>query len=354
MNTSATQKYKSLKEFKNHEQIIALNDKASGLRGFIAIHSTALGPALGGTRIFPYKSRRHALKDVLRLSWAMTNKCAIAGLKFGGGKGVIIANPGQKNIRRILKAYAQKVSELNGKFHTGEDVGLSEADVQYMLNFCPFFIGKSRLAGDPSPHAGLSAFLCAEVALKYKLGSGVKDKTFAIKGLGKTGSELARLAYKAGANVIVADLDQKKITAFKKKFPKTKSVPVSKIQKQICDVYAPCAMGDDINFKVSKTIPAKIICGTANNQLVSPQEAEILFKRGVLWVPDYLANAGGLINVSSELWPGGHVKAQVLATINRLKNTLIQILKTSDQTKKNPGIVAGLLVQKFIKRHSSK
>jgi leucine dehydrogenase len=346
-----TGRYSHLKEFKNHEQVISLDDADSGLKGFIAIHSTAIGPALGGTRIFPYKSQMYALKDVLRLSWAMTYKCAIAGVKFGGGKGVIIANPKQKNLRKILRVYAQKVNELKGKFHTGEDVGLSEANVQYMLKFSPYFIGKSHLAGDPSPYAGLSAFLCAQVALNYKLGSGVKGKTFAVKGVGKTGSEFAKLAYKAGAKVIISDIDSSRVKYLLRKFPGMRAVSPTQIQKQQCDVYSPCAMGDDVSLSTAKKIQTSIICGTANNQLSGPEVAEALYKRAILCVPDYLANAGGLIDVSAELWPGGFTKPKVIATIQKLKTTLKAVLTKSDKAHKNPNLEAGLLAEQFIEKN---
>jgi leucine dehydrogenase len=350
-----TPKYKLLPEFKNHEQVIELNDPSSGLKGFIAIHNTTLGPALGGTRIFPYESKLQALKDVLRLSHAMTYKSAIAGLKFGGGKGVIIADPKDKNIKKILRAYAEKISELKGRFHTGEDVGLSEDDVQYLLKFSPYFIGKSNQAGDPSPYAALSAFFCIKVALKNKFGSEkIKGRTFAIKGVGKTGGELARLIYKEGGNVIVSDIDQAKTKKLTLDMPKITVVPTSEIQKQVCDVYAPCAMGDDIKLSDVKNIKAAIICGTANNQLTTPEVAESLFKNGIIHIPDYIANAGGLIDVSAELWKGGFSKRRVLKTIKNLRPVLTKILSESKKTSKNPDVEASIIAEKNFTQHGHK
>lgn len=342
-----TQNYKLLPEYNNHEQIIELNDKLSGLRGFIAIHNTTLGPALGGTRVFPYKSRGKALKDALRLSHAMTYKCAIAGLRFGGGKGVIIADPKQKDIKIILKAYAEKIAQLHGKFYTGEDVGLSEADVQYMLKFSRYFIGKSDQAGDPSPFAALSAFLCIQTALERVYGSGkIRGRSFAIKGVGKTGSELARLLYNAGGHITIADIDKEKVTKMLKKYPKMKSVSADKIQLIPCDVYSPCALGDDINPQTAKTIGAKIICGTANNQLADAKTAKALFERGIVHVPDYIANAGGLVDVSAELWKGGYSKSRVLKAIKSLKPILDEVLVMALKKRTNPDLVANAEAEK--------
>jgi len=349
------QNYRLLPEYKNHEQIIELNDKASGLKGFVAIHNTTVGPALGGTRVFPYKNESQALKDVLRLSQAMTYKCAIADLKFGGGKGVIIADPKQKNIRAILKAYAEKISELHGKFYTGEDVGLSEADVQYMLKFCPYFIGKANQAGDPSPYAGLSAFLCIQISLKQVFGSDkIKGRTFAIKGVGKTGSVLAALLYNAGGRVAIADIDKAKIKKMLKKFPKMTAVSTGSILKQACDVYAPCALGDDISLKQVKSIKAKIICGTANNQLTDSKTAKALFDRGIMHVPDYISNAGGLIDVSAELWKGGYSKKRVLEAIKKLQPVLDEILTKSRKTQINPDMVANAVAERNFQKYSHK
>ena len=351
---SVTQKYKTLPEFDNHQQIVELNDPISGLKGFIAIHNTTLGPALGGTRIFPYKSKLLALKDVLKLSHAMTYKCAIAGLPFGGGKGVIIADPNDKNILKKLKSYATAVNQLKGLFHTGEDVGLSEKQVQYMLKFSPHFIGKSNLAGDPSPFAGESAFLCTKVALKHLTGSDdLTDKIVAIKGVGKTGSALAKHLCKNGAKVFVTDINIKAVKALIKECPKITAVTLQKLMDIQADIYCPCAMGNDINKQSIKKIKAKLIVGTANNQLENIGLAKKLQQLGIMHIPDYVANAGGLIDVADELLPGGYKLNRVEKNIKKLQNTLWDILKTSAETHSNPDFVANEKAEKKIPQKPS-
>lgn len=353
MNKKDTKKTTRIFNPYKHESIIRLHDPVSGLEGYIGIHNTALGPALGGTRIFPYKSKKAALKDVCKLSRAMTYKCAISGLKFGGGKGVIIANPESPSIKKVLRAYAEKIKKLGGKFYTGEDVGLNESEVQYMLKFSPFFIGKSHQAGDPSPYAAFSAFNAIQIALKYACKDpGLKHKRVAIKGVGKTGSELARLLYKKGAVITVADIDQKKILELQKELPGIKIASVKEIRELEGDIYSPCAMGDDIDKKAAAKMRVKIICGTANNQLASPEVAEILHKRKILFIPDYIANAGGLINVSAELWPGGYSKNKVLNKITQLKKSLAEILRLVKKTGKNPSFIANNLAHEFVARHA--
>jgi glutamate dehydrogenase/leucine dehydrogenase len=309
--------------------------------GFIAIHNTNLGPALGGTRIFPYKNIQAACEDALRLSKAMTYKCAIAGVPFGGGKGVVMASPNRKNIKEVLKRYAQTISKLKGIFHTGEDVGLSEENVQYMLKFSPYFIGKSHLAGDPSPFAAQSAFLCAQVASKFVFGSEKMDqKIVTLKGAGKTGSALASLFAASGAKVYVADINPRAIKTLMQKSPSIVGVTTDELLKIKSDIYAPCALGNDIHKDNIKKIKADLIVGTANNQLHDHSIAETLHKQGMLHVPDYVANAGGLINVADELLPGGYNKKRVEQNIEKLKTTLEEILKTSRKKNTDPDSIA--------------
>lgn len=340
--------YHSWPEYKNHEKIIPLSDKTSGLKGFIVVHNTNLGSALGGTRIYPYKSMSLALKDALLLSRAMTYKCAIAGMPFGGGKGVIIANPKQKNIKKILQAYAKEVEKLKGLFRTGEDVGMTGDYVEYMSRFSKYFIGQEHLAGDPSPYAAHSAFLSLKIALKqvYK-NSSIKGRTFAIKGLGKTGSCLAEYLIKEGGFLWVSDIDMEKSRNFEKKYGQ-QNVRISSPEK-ICmapaDVYVPCAMGNDINENLAKKIKFKIVVGTANNQLSGKDTAKILQERGILHIPDYVSNAGGVINVANELLPGGYKKSRVLYKINKMKNVLEKILQISKKQNKSPDLVADRLAE---------
>lgn len=342
---------KNLSEFSGHEQVKIFRDPSTGITSYISIHSTALGPALGGTRVYNYSKNLDGLRDALKLSRAMTYKCAIAGMPFGGGKAVIVADPNQKNIFSVLKFHAQNVSKLKGQFYTGADVGLTQEYVEYLGKHCPYIIGTKNSAGDPSPFAGISAFLCAGSALKRLYGSSSsRGKTVVIKGVGKTGKKLAELFYLDGAKVIVADIDPKAVKNLQKKFPKIKAVDVKDIYDIACDIYSPCAMGNEISPDTINSLKAKIICGTANNQLASDDLGEILFRRGILHIPDYLANAGGLINVANELLPGGYRKERVEQSLKELKATCDKILEQSQNKNKNPLKIANLLAeQKFTK-----
>jgi leucine dehydrogenase len=346
--------FRNLSEFDNHSLVVDLGKpKNSSIRGFVAIHNNKLGPALGGTRVFNYKTENQALKDVLRLSRAMTYKCAIAGLPFGGGKGVIIADPATTDMQKVLKEYALQIKKLAGRFYTGEDVGLSESQVQYMLQFSPYFIGKTGFAGDPSKYAALSVFLCIQVALKRVFGtSEISGRSFAIKGVGKTGSELAWFLAKSGGKVYVSDLDATKIALLSKLDPKIKGVDVTEIQSKKVDVYAPCALGNDLDLETVKKLRVKIVAGTANNQLASDTVSNWLYQADILHVPDYIANAGGLINVADELLSGGYNKSRVLKNINKLKKTLQAVLDESAKIKENPDIIADQMAEEILKKGS--
>lgn len=334
-------------EFSNHEEVIDLSESGEpGLSGFIAIHNTKLGPALGGTRVYPYKTSRLALDDALKLSRAMTFKCAISGVPFGGAKGVIIASPDDPNIKNILAAYSRQVGKLAGKFYTGEDVGLKEGDVAYMLKFSPYFIGKEDGAGNPSKYAAMSAFLCLKEALEYVFGSdSCIERTFLIKGVGKTGLEMARLILEDGGIVTIAEVNGEALKRSLEKYPNLKSVSPDEIISLEADAYVPCAMGGDINNESLNQIKAKIICGTANNQLASEEIGNKLLEMGITYVPDYIANAGGLINVSSELLPGGHNRADVDERIKKLRLILRNILEISKKERKSPQIVSDNIVK---------
>ena len=331
----------------NYEFILPLSNIHKQLRGYIVLHNTALGPALGGTRIFPYRNTKAALEDGLRLAKAMSYKCAISGLPFGGGKGVIITDPKSRDIRKTLQLYAEAVNTLKGKFYTGEDVGLSEENVQYMLQFSPYFIGKSHLAGDPSPYAAKSAFLAGQLASKKVFKSAkLEGRTVAIKGAGKTGSALAKLYAQHKANVFVDDLDMLRVKLLTSSFPNIRKA-TKPIETMEADIYAPCALGNDITKKNIGKIKAKIIAGTANNQLESPEVAEILFKRGIVYIPDYISNSGGLINVAGELLPKGYNVKTVEHTIEKVIKNLEKLLSISEKHHISPLEISNHLAEQM-------
>ena len=341
--------FKKLKGFNNHKLVIKIKDKSAGLKGFIAIHNDSLGlPAVGGTRMFPYKSEKDALIDVLKLSRAMTYKCAMAKVPHGGAKGVIIGNPKKDKTEKLLKAYAKAVNSLKGEFYTGEDVGIEQNDVNIMLKFSDYFIGRPEFAGDPSPYAALSTFYSIQSAVNfiYKKSS-LDGLKIAIKGLGKTGGELVNLLYKAFATIYVSDIDKTALTRIKRKFPKVKITDNKKIHTLPVDVYSPCAMGDEFSMKNVSKIKARIICGAANNQLADNKAGDWFFKHNIIYVPDYVANSGGLINVVDELAKDGYKRGRVLVRINEVKNMVRKILTLSLRTNKSPHIIADVIAESY-------
>lgn len=322
-------------EFDNHHLVISLSEKKSGLHGFIAIHSTKKGVAVGGTRYWAYSSEKEAVRDVLNLSRAMTYKCALARVPYGGAKGVIIADSKQSK-GKVLETYAQRINLLNGSFHTGEDVGINEKDILLLAKKSRFIIGRPGVAGDPSPWAARGVFYAMEAGLKFLFGnSQVQGRTFAIKGLGKVGGELCRLIFKHGGSVIGAEIDQKRLHEMRRRFPKMRVVSPANIHKQNVDVYAPCALGNEFSQKTIAELKCSMICGGANNQLSSSEAGKLLQKKGVLYIPDYLANAGGLINVVAELDRKGYSKKRVEIKVKRIAQTTRIVLDLAQKYKKS-------------------
>ncbi|OGG57352.1 hypothetical protein A2853_02430 [Candidatus Kaiserbacteria bacterium RIFCSPHIGHO2_01_FULL_55_17] len=330
--TSKTFLFESYPEFDNHESVTFIHDESSGMRGFIAIHNTNIGSAVGGTRFWYYPNEEEALRDVLRLSRAMTYKCALAGVPYGGGKAVLMApEPVSKLNDAYLAAYAERLNTFDCPFHTGEDVGLSEENVRVLAKRAPScIIGRPEVGGLPSRWAALSVFCAMKAAMQESFGSeSFERKTVAIKGLGNVGSELCRLVSEAGASVIAAEVNAERVRATKKAFPKIKIVPHLEIATTHADIYAPCAMGNEFDEASVPKLSCSIICGAANNQLASPQVGALLHGRGILYVPDYVANAGGLINVVDELHPGGYSRERVETSVGRIRDTVHDIIVQS-------------------------
>lgn len=351
MITASDKKYLLDKRgYDNHEAVYKITDESCGLKAFISIHNTNLGAAVGGTRMVDYNSENEALEDVLRLSRAMTYKCALAGIKNGGGKGVIIGNSQKEKTPELIRAYAKAVGELNGKFYTGEDVGISKSDVQdVMLKESPYFIGKNGLAEDPSPFAALSVFYSMKVAVKEVYGQDdLRGLTIAIKGLGKIGGELANLVIKDGAKIIVSDINPIAVKNILEKYPKAVIVDTKEILRAKADVYAPCALGDEFTEDNYMSIRGKIVCGGANNQLHSLSIGDKLYSRGIIYVPDYIANSGGLIDVADELEVNGFDYERVEKRILGVKNTVKKVIDLSVEKGESTCRVADLLAEEII------
>lgn len=323
--------YESLPDYDNHEVVVAGADATTGLRSFIAIHNTNLGPAAGATRYLEYRSEREAISDILRLSRLMTYKCALAGVPHGGGKGVIISDHRYRKSASLLRAYAKQVQSLNGLFFTGEDVGMTREDVQIMSQETNYVIGKSLQRKEPSYWAALGVFYSIQEALKSYFGSSeVSGRSFAIKGLGKVGYHLCFLLNQHGGRIFAADSNEDRLKDVSNDFPKITPVPTEYIQYLDVDVYSPCALGKDINDKVIANMKCRIICGGANDQLSTKHDGELLHSRGILYVPDYLANAGGLISVITELngehYSSSRLEQKVLVIRNNARDVIQQSL----------------------------
>lgn len=287
-----------------HEEVVYCHDASVGLKAIIAIHNTSLGPALGGTRMWNYKTEEEALTDVLRLSKGMTYKAAAAGLNLGGGKAVIIGDPKTQKSEGLFRAFGQFVNSLNGKYITAEDVGTGVQDMEYIFMETPWVTGIPKDfggSGDPSPYTAHGVLMGIKAATKWQLGTDqLKGVRVAVQGLGNVGSHLVKYLTDEGAVVTISDIDTDKIKLYSEKY-KTQIASPEEILYTPCDVLAPCALGAIVNDQSIDRLKAKIIAGGANNQLAESKHGEMLKQKGILYTPDYVINAGGLMNVFVEL-----------------------------------------------------
>lgn len=333
-----------------HELISRCTDTVTGLDGWIAIHSTKRGTAVGGTRYLHYGSPEDAREDALRLSRAMTYKCALADVPFGGGKGVIMADP-KADRAALLRSYGEHINQLKGKFSTGEDVGISPDDVRILAGISPYIIGTPERAGDPSPWAALGVFHAMRAALKERTGSDrLSGKRVSIKGLGKVGYALAEIISKEGAIIFGADRDRERTHVAQKTIRGMTIVSPDEIARVPADVYAPCALGSEFTRANIAGLGAAIICGSANNQLEHEEVGTLLHEREVLYIPDYVANSGGLINVVAELHPSGYSKGRVTEKVIHIFNTTQDIIRRALAQHLPTHLVADTLAEEALAR----
>lgn len=348
-----TFRVEGLPEFDNHTMVSFFYDRPSGLRAVVAIHSDALGPATGGTRMWPYRTEIEAVRDVLNLSRAMTYKCALAGISYGGGKAVIIGSPNGGKTPELLRAYAELTANyFGGKFRTGTDVGLTDDDVRYMSKFNKYLVGVVK--GEKlstSKVSSLGVFLSIKGCFEEMyMKSEIAGKRFAVKGLGKTGLELVRLLSLEGADIIAADINAEKAALAKQQFPGIKIVSPATIHLQRADVYCPCALGGDLNPRSVRELRCRFVVGAANNQLSSIEVGDELFRRGIIYAPDYIANAGGVINVVDELEPSGYEKQRVLTRIKAIKGTVRKIVSRSQKEKQPTARIADKMAEEILRK----
>ena len=291
-------------ETHGHEQLAVWTDPAVGLRAFIAIHDTTLGPALGGTRIWPYPTEDAALMDVLRLSRAMTYKSALAGLPMGGGKGLIMADSRTGKTQALMESYGRFVESLGGRYITTEDVGASAQDMEWISHKTKHVVGLSPAlggSGNPSAQTGFGVYQAMRACARETWGDdSLRGKTVAIQGYGNVATALAALLVEAGAKLIVTDIDEAKRT-LAAELPGVTIVEPGEILSAECDVLAPCALGGVLHAESIASLRCQVVCGGANNQLAEDADGERLRERGILYAPDYLVNAGGVINISYEI-----------------------------------------------------
>ena len=314
-----------------YEKIIEGKDEESGLHCYIAIHNTKLGPALGGTRCYPYENHEQALEDVLRLAEGMTYKSALAQVGFGGGKAVIMADPYKQKTKKLLLAYAEVVNSLQGEYISAEDVGTTTDDMEIMRQKTPYLVGlplhHDTGSGDPSPFTAWGTFRGIQAVCQTLFGSpNVHGKTIAIQGLGKVGSALANFLFWHGARLIISDVKQTQTEELAKLYGATVVAP-SEIHKVMCDIFCPAALGGVLNSKTIPELRCQAVAGPANNQLKDLKDAATLFERDIIYAPDFVINAGGLINVSTEILPQGYHAEQSRDKVDLIYNTLVELFE---------------------------
>lgn len=315
-----------------HEQVVFCHNKDAGLKAIIAIHNTVLGPALGGTRMWPYASEAEALNDVLRLSRGMTFKNAVAGLNIGGGKAVIIGDPAKDKSEALFRAFGQFVDSLGGRYITAEDVGIDVNDMEYVYRETQFVTGVHQIhggSGDPSPFTAYGALQGLMATLNKKFGDeDVGKYSYAVQGLGHVGMEYVKLLKERGAKIFVTDIHKDRVEKAVAEYG-AEAVAPDAIYDVEADVYSPCALGGTVNEQTLPRFKFKVICGAANNQLSTDAIGDEVVKRGILYAPDYAVNAGGVMNVALEL--DGYNRERAMRMMRTIYHNLSRIYEIADR-----------------------
>lgn len=316
-----------------HEQVVYFSDDSCGLKAIVAIHDTTLGPALGGCRMWPYASDEDALEDVLRLSRGMTYKASISGLNLGGGKSVIIGDPKTDKSETLFRSFGRFLKSLNGRYITAEDVNISVADIDHMYTETSNVVGVAKIhggSGNPAPYTALGVFRGIEASATKVYGSrDLNGKTVAIQGVGSVGTYLATYLKDAGAKILFTDISEDNIAKLREQVPNAEFVNPDEIYSVDCDIFAPCALGAIINDNTIDQLKCKIVAGAANNQLKEDRHGVILKERNILYAPDYLINAGGLMNVSIEYEGWSDEKSKRM--VDTIYDKTLDIFKLSDE-----------------------
>ena len=319
----------------HHEQIVFCNDPESGLRAIIAIHSTVLGPSLGGTRMWMYKSESEALNDVLRLSRGMTFKAAISGLNLGGGKTVIIGDSKKDKSEALFRKFGRFVNNLNGKYITAEDVGTSTKDMEYISMETKYVTGLPESmggGGDPSPVTAYGVYMGMKAASKFAWGNDdLSNKKVLVQGVGHVGENLVKNLRKEGATIYVSDINEDQLKKVATEYGAEVIAPDNIFDLDI-DIYAPCALGATLNTENIGRLNCTVVAGAANNQLADENiHGHMIMEKGIIYAPDFLINAGGLINVYSEM--SGYNRQRALTQTEHIYNVTLEILRKSRDEK---------------------
>ena len=333
----------------DHEQVIFCQDTRTGLRAIIGIYSTALGPGLGGTRFYPYASEGEALTDVLRLSKAMAYKNALAGLDHGGGKAVIIGDPARMKTEGLLRAYGRFVTSLGGRYITACDVGTRSEDMDVIARESRYVTGRTTAhggAGDSSVLTALGVTYGMRAAAEHAWGSPeLRGRTVGVEGVGKVGHRLVDHLIEAEADVVICDVNAEAVEAVRARHPEVRAVPgIDALLREELDILAPCALGGTLTEQVASRLTARIVCGGANNQLAHHGVEKLLADRGVIFAPDYVVNAGGVIQVADEL--AGFNFDRARAATEQIFLTTAKVLSVAESDGIPPSVAADRLAER--------
>ena len=342
--------FKYMAEY-DYEQVVFCQDRESGLKAIIAIHDTTLGPALGGTRMWTYKSEEEAIEDALRLAKGMTYKNAAAGLNLGGGKTVIIGDPRKDKNEEMFRAFGRYIQGLNGRYITAEDVGTTVADMDLIHEETDFVTGISPAfgsSGNPSPVTAYGVYKGMKAAAKEAFGQdSLEGKVIAIQGVGNVAYNLCKYLHEEGASLIVTDIHKEPVRRAVEEFG-AKAVEPDEIYKVACDIYAPCALGAVINDETIPQLKAKVIAGAANNQLKESRHGDRIHEMGILYAPDYVINAGGVINVADELQ--GYNRERALKKVEGVYQNIERVIEIAKRDRIPTYVAADRMAEERIEK----
>ncbi len=345
-----TAEVRTFASYDGHEQVVVVVDEAAGLRAMIAIHDRTLGLALGGCRMWPYASDAEAITDVLRLSRGMTSKAAMAGVAAGGGKAVILGGPRTDKSEALFRAFGRSLNAFGGRFYTGEDVGVSVGDIDWIARESPYVLGGGARRIEPSPITAYGVYVGLKASVRRRLGRADLDGlVVAVQGLGKVGLALCTMLREAGARLFVTDIHSSLVSRVCGSIDATPVSP-DDIYDVAADVFAPCALGAVLNDDTIRRLRCAVVAGSANNQLLDSRHGEYLSRRGILYAPDYVINAGGLIAVSLGLTPEGFSTRRAKSMTRRIGDTLDEIFNHSKDEDAPPNVIADRIALERIVR----